>query len=144
MRFVSALVALGAIGFATAAAAGPVSLTPIKFSDQLQTSLQRDLGVREGDVLRDRVEQAVSSALTRRGATVQSGAPVTIDIEVIDADPNKPTFQQLSTRPYPSYMESTSIGGAELRATLRGADGQVLDQVSYRRYNYSFDEFRYE
>ncbi len=144
MRLVSALVALSAIGFATAAAAGPVSLTPIKFSDQLQTSLQRNLGAREGDFLRNRVETAVSSALARHGATVQTGAPVTIDIEVVDADPNRPTFEQLSNPPYPDMMESISIGGAELRATLRGADGQVLDQISYRQYNSSFDEFRFE
>lgn len=144
MRFVSALVALSAIGFATVAAAEPVSLTPITFSSEFQTSLDRDLGVREGDLLRNRVERAVTAALVRRGATVQSSAPIIIDIEIVDANPNRPTFQQLSNPPYPSLMESTSIGGAQLRATLRGADGQVLDTVSYRQYNSSFDEFRFE
>ena len=144
MRFVSALIALGAIGFASAAAAEPVSLTPITFSNAFQTSLQRDLGVREGDMLRERVERAVSAALVRRGASLQSGAPITIDIEIVDANPNRPTFEQLSRPPYPSFMESSSIGGAELHATLRGADGQVLDEISHRQYNYSFDEFRYE
>jgi hypothetical protein len=144
MRLVSALVALGAMGFATAAAAEPVSLTPITFSSDFQTSLERDLGVREGDILRNRIERSVSTALARHGATLQSGAPVTIDIEIIDADPNRPTFHQLSNPPYPSLMESTSIGGAQLRATLRAADGQVLDTVSYRQYNSSFDEFRYQ
>jgi len=144
MRFLSALVALGAIAFASAAVAEPVSLTPVTFSSDFQTSLERNLGVREGDRLRTRVEHAVSAALVRRGATLQSGAPISIDIEIIDADPNRPTFTQLSNPPYPSFMESTSIGGAQLRATLHGADGQVLDVVSHRQYNYSFDEFRYE
>lgn len=142
MRLVSSLIALSAIGFATAAAAEPVSLTPITFSSELQTSLTRDLGAREGDVLRARVERSVSAALARRGATVQANAPVSIDIEIVAADPNRPTFQQLSNPPYPSLLESTSIGGAQLRATLRGADGQILETVNYRQYNSSFDEFR--
>lgn len=144
MRFVFAIVALSAIGFASTSAANPVSLTPIKFSNQFQTSLERDLGVHEGDVLRGQVERAVGAALVRRGATLENGAAVSIDVEILDADPNRPTFQQLSTLPYPSLRESTSIGGAELRATVRGAEGQILDTVSYRRYNSSFDEFRFE
>lgn len=144
MRFVSALVAMSALGFASAAAAEPVSLTPITFSSAFQTSLQRDIGVREGDMLRERVERAVSAALVRRGASLQNAAPITIDVEIVDANPNRPTFHQLSRPPYPSLMESSSIGGAELHATLRGADGQVLDEISHRQYNYSFDEFRYE
>lgn len=144
MRIVSALIALGAIGFASAAAADPVSLTPITFSSEFQTTLERDLGVREGDILRARVERAVTAALVRHGATLEGGAPITIDIELVNADPNRPTFAQLSHPPYPSLMESTSIGGANLRATLRGAGGAVLDEVSYHQYNSSFDEFRFE
>ena len=37
-------------------------------------------------------------------------------------------------------MESISLGGAELHAVLRGADGVVIEEVTHRRYNYSLEE----
>ena len=32
------------------------------------------------------------------------------------------------------------MGGAELRAILRGADGQVISEITHRRYNYSIED----
>ena len=80
------------------------------------------------------------ASLTERGATLSEGAPVTVEISIVDADPNRPTMQQLADTPGLDAFRSISIGGAELHAVLRGADGQVLSEVTHRRYNHSLDD----
>jgi hypothetical protein len=140
MRFTSALFAASALAFAQAAWAGPVTLAPISFSPEFQEQLDEELGAREGDVLRAAVEQAIAQALERRGATLGEAAPVSIEVSIVDADPNRPTMQQLADQPGLDAARSVSIGGAELHAVLRGADGQVLSEVTHRRYNHSLQD----
>jgi hypothetical protein len=134
MRLFPAICGLAALAFAQGAAA--VTLAPISFSPELETELHDDLGVREGDYLRDDVEGAVRSALTRRGVDLASGG-VTIEIVIVDADPNRPTMQQLAERPGLDPIRSISIGGAELRAVLRDASGGVIAEVDHRGYNHT-------
>lgn len=140
MRVVPAIAAIGALAFAQAAWAGPVSLSPIAFSPEFQTALDDELGAREGEILQAAVERAVADALAERGATISASAPVTIDISIIDADPNRPTMEQLRAQPGLDSFRSVSIGGAELRAVLRGSDGTVLSEVTHRRYNHSLSD----
>lgn len=136
MRFRFALLAAAAIAFAPAALAQP-NITPVSFSPEFQTELVEELGTREGEFLSAAVTQAIRDELTRRGAG--AGAPVTIEVSIVDADPNRPTMQQLMDTPGLDFR-SVSIGGAELQAVLRGADGQVLTEVSHRRYNHSLQD----
>lgn len=138
MRLVSALCGLAALAFAESAAA--VTLSPIRFSPEFETELSEHIGVREGDYLRRYAEREVAAALARRGVNAGAGGGA-IEIVIVDAEPNRPTMQQLSARPGLDYMRSFSIGGAELHAVLRGADGAVLTEVNHRRYNQSLDEF---
>ncbi len=139
MRIIPAVAAIAVLAFASTAAA-QVALAPISFSPEFQVSLAEDLGAREGEQLREAVTNSVSRALAHRGATVSSSAPVTIEISILDADPNRPTMNQLAEEPGLDFARSYSIGGAELQAVLRGSDGQVLAEVTHRRYNYSIDE----
>ncbi len=106
--------------------------TPVSFSPEFQTSLEEDLGVREGEVLRTAVTDAISRELARRGV---SSAGLSIDVTIVDAEPNRPTMQQLFDEPSLD-SSSISIGGAELRAVLRSASGQTTE-VTHRRYNHS-------
>jgi len=46
-------------------------------------------------------------------------------------------MQQLTGRPGLDAFRSISVGGAELRAVLRGAGGQVVAEVEHRRYTNS-------
>ena len=62
------------------------------------------------------------------------------DWEVINAEPNRPTMQQLTDQPGLDPIRSISLGGAELRAVLRSSDGVVLEEVEHRRFNYTLDE----
>ena len=141
MRVTFALAsAAAALAFATAASAAPVTLAPVSFSPEFQSQLDDELGAREGVILTNAVNDAVERALIARGATIGAGAPLTVEISIIDADPNRPTMQQVMDTPGLDPAASVSIGGATLHAVLRGADGQVVSEVDHRRYNYSIQD----
>ncbi len=106
--------------------------TPVSFSPEFQTSLEEDYGVREGEYLRTAVSEAIQAELIRRGVSADSAS---IDVTIVDAEPNRPTMQQLFDRPSLDGT-SISIGGAELRATIHLAGGSTLE-VSHSRYNHS-------
>jgi hypothetical protein len=106
--------------------------TPVSFSPEFQTALEEDYGVREGEVLRAAITDAISRELARRGV---SSSDVSVDVTIVDAEPNRPTMQQLVDRPSLGF-ESISIGGAELHAVVRGANGATTE-VTHRRYNHN-------
>lgn len=140
MRLLIPSIALAALAFAQTAAAQTVALAPVSFSAEMQTELEEELGVREAEVLQDAVTRAVSQALTRRGASLAETGALRVEIEILDADPNRPTMEQLADQPGLDSIRSVSVGGAELHAILRAADGRVLEEVSYRRYDYDIGE----
>lgn len=109
--------------------------TPVSFSPEFQSSLEETYGVREGEVLRTAVTDAISRELTRRGVSAESAR---IEVTIVDAEPNRPTMQQMFDRPSLD-MSSISIGGAELRATVRNANG-ASTEVTHRRFNHSLDD----
>lgn len=133
MRFAS-LIAASAFLFAGAASAQSSLLAPIVFAPEFQTQLEEEYGVREGEVLREAVARAVNDAIARRA--VAPGVSIGVEITIVDADPNRPTMQQLRDEPGLDAARSISLGGAELRAVLRGPDGAVLSEVTHRRYNH--------
>jgi hypothetical protein len=137
MRLIPAFAGLAALAFAQSAAA--VTVAPVSFSPEFEAELNEELGVREGDVLREDVESAVAAALARRGIAAGNGGG-TIEVVIVDADPNRPTWQQLNDEPSLDYIRSFSIGGAELRGVIRSADGAVLTEVEHSHYNHSIAE----
>lgn len=139
MRALFVASALAALSFAGAAAAGPVSLAPVAIAPALQTELEEDFGVREGETLQRWTANAVSRELRNAGADVVDNAPVRVEVTILEADPNRPTFKQLGDKLGLDFS-SISIGGAELTATLRSADGRVLQEVAHRRYSSSLDD----
>lgn len=138
MRTIFALTSLAALAFASAASATPLSVERISYSPEFQTALNDDYGPREGVVLQNLVSDAVNGALTRRGANL--GAPLTVEISIVDADPNRPTMYQLRENPDLDAIRSISIGGAELRAVLRSADGAVVGEITHRRYDATLED----
>ncbi|MEQ1617617.1 MAG: hypothetical protein ABL883_04645 [Terricaulis sp.] len=140
MRSTLALASLAAFfAFSFPANAAPVNLSPVSFSPEFQTALDDDLGAREGERLQADLVRAVTRELAARGATIGEGG-VTVELSIIDADPNRPTWQQMTNRPGLDYIRSISLGGADLRAILRGADGQVVSEVTHRRYDYNIED----
>ncbi len=136
----SALAALSMIAVAAPAAADPVRLTPATYSADFQEELEDKYGLREGVYLQERLTNRLTRALTNAGAEISDAAPVTIETIIIDAAPNRPTYKQLGDEVSLSYAGSFSIGGAELNAVLRGADGQALREVSHRFYSASLQD----
>jgi hypothetical protein len=131
MRALIPLAAIIALAFAQSAAAATVTLSPVSFSPEFQETLQEDLGVHEGEYLQREVVREVSEALTHAGAQIGPGGQMTIDVAIIDADPNKPTMQQLGDRPGLDWGQSFSIGGAELHGIIRDASGNVLAEIDH-------------
>ncbi|HVV34535.1 MAG TPA: hypothetical protein VHC73_15005 [Vitreimonas sp.] len=139
MRLTFALAGLSALAFATAAGAEQVSLTPVAYSPEFQTALNRDLGEREGVYLSNDMVRAISDAITRHGATFGENG-LSIEISIISAAPNRPTMHQLLRRPELDAGRTVAVGGAEYHAVIKAADGRTLSEVTHRLYNYSLDD----
>lgn len=138
MRLIPAICGLAALALAQNAAA--VTLAPVSFSPEFEVKLNEELGVREGEYLTGYIEETVQAALARQGVQL-GGNDGAIEIIIVDADPNRPTMQQLRDTPGLDPIRSFSIGGASLRAVVRGANGEVVTEVEHRRYNQTIDEF---
>jgi hypothetical protein len=118
-----------AIALAGAAAAAPVTVGDVSFDAKFQQQLTRTYGEREGAELSTSVKRALERSL----ADVNAPAPLRVDVQILDAKPNRPTFKQLTDKPGLS-MQSIAIGGASLRASLRDASGAEVRSVSYSWY----------
>ncbi len=138
----SALVGALAAGPAATAAASAttVSVAPVAIGATLQKALQDRYGVDEARELQQAVTQSLSRSLKGVGAQPGEAAAIRIEVLIDSATPTHPTRRQMSENPSLDYLGSVSRGGAELRAVLRNADGQVLDHVAYDYYAYTLHE----
>ncbi|WP_296818351.1 hypothetical protein [Brevundimonas sp.] len=112
-------------------AAGPAQAGPAQvevfvgddLADQADEYGQRDL-----DLLTERLDREVETALARSG--LYEDARIRLVIE--DVRPNRPTFEQLRRRPGLS-LESHGIGGADISGEVVTADGQTVP-ITFRWY----------
>ena len=79
--------------------------------------------------LQDRLERKMIEQLTKNGIEVSDNASTVLNLVITDADPNRPTFKQLSKSPSQSY-KSFGLGGAEFTGTMTSGD-QEVGTVSY-------------
>jgi hypothetical protein len=112
---------------AGAAAAAPASVS-VTVGPELQAKAASTLGVREINDLANDLRTTVAKQLARSGA--YDGAR--IELELTDAQPNRPTFKQLGDRPGLSY-ESFGLGGARIEGSAIAPDGHVT-RLSYTYY----------
>ncbi|MDX2237503.1 MAG: hypothetical protein NW203_08055 [Hyphomonadaceae bacterium] len=122
------------VAFAAPAAAETVSIRPASYAPDYMEELEETYGLRESDAINAMVTSALRTALENVDATVADTGALTIETTVIDAKPNKPTFQQLIDEPGLDYARSFGVGGATLHGVLRGPDGAVLQEIDYRWY----------
>jgi hypothetical protein len=120
------LVALATPAFAD----DSVAIAPISFGDEIMEKVD-DLGQRELDRLagylqRD-LEQELAGHLGNGGMTLQ--------VTILDADPNRPTSRQAFSNGL--HSSSYSIGGADVAAELFDADGQLIESFSYSWQNHN-------
>ena len=125
MRFL--LPAALALAFsATAAIAQPAVIVTV--GPELHAKAEKTYGVREVDRLAADLQATVERRLARAGAL--EGARV--ELVLVDAKPNRPTFKQLGDTPGLS-MQSLGIGGARIEGRVVSADGSVRP-IAYRWY----------
>ena len=110
-----------------AAAAAPAAVN-VTIGPELQAKAASTLGVREVNDLANDLRTTVEKRLARSGA--YDGAR--IELELTDAQPNRPTFKQLGDRPGLSY-ESFGLGGARIEGSAIAPDGHVTP-LSYKYY----------
>ena len=140
MRLAFITASLAALAFAQTAAAGPVAIAPVSFAPSFQATVDNDIGSSQADVLRTRVSNAISDALARRGVIASADAPVTIEVDIVNAVPNRVTMQRLRTNYMLDPGRTVQLGGAELHAVLRGAGGTTLSEVVYSHYDHDFTD----
>ena len=123
------LAAAGAIlmASATTALAAPASVT-VDIGPQLQAKAEKVLGVREVDDLAAQLRKTVERKLANSPA--YDGAR--IELVLVDAQPNRPTFKQLGDRPGLSF-ESFGLGGAKIGGRAIAANGAVTP-IAYKYY----------
>lgn len=124
---ITALVAAALFSSATAAVAAPASVT-VSVGPELQQKAVDTYGVRDIDHLAAELRKDVERELTRSGA--YDGAR--IELVLVDAKPNRPTFKQLLDVPGLSY-ESFGIGGARIEGRAVAPDG-VVTPLKYSYY----------
>ncbi len=115
--------AIGALAILPTAAATEVAVT---YSDDFAEELTDNYGEREGERLTEEIIEDLDRAFNRAGVS-----PARVDVEIVDAKPNRPTFEQLSQRPGLDALRSISIGGMELVGTAYDADGNVIATQEY-------------
>jgi len=119
MRSLPFIAAAALLGAALPALAAPASVT-VSVGPRLQEKARTDLGVREVDRLADDLRTEVQRQTSRTG--VLDGAR--IELTLVDAMPNRPTFEQMARRPGLS-MSSFGIGGARIEGRAVAPDGTV-------------------
>ena len=116
------------------AAASALALAPfanavevnVSFSEDFSEKLAEDYGEREGEYLTREITEDIQEAF--EDAEIK---PARVDVTILDAKPNRPTFEQLTDEPSLSATRSRSIGGMDLSAVAFDADGNELGTEAY-------------
>lgn len=126
MRTIAIAVAALFVG-ATGALAAPPQVS-VTIGADLQKKAVEKYGVKEVDKLAASLRKDVERELAKTDA--YDGARV--ELTLVDAVPNRPTFEQMG-RQIGLSMQSFGVGGAEIEGQVTTADGAIRP-VSYKWY----------
>ncbi len=98
-------------------------------------------GNRDLDRLAERLERKLESRLEKYGVATDPNAATKVRLVITDADPNRPTFNQLGKEPGLSY-ESFAIGGAEFEGSIFNGDTE-LGTLRYAWYETDIRDAKY-
>jgi len=118
----SILVALAASLLAAPALANDVY--SFQTSEDFQDKLEETYGERELSTLTEKIQKDISRELGKVGV-----APARIDVTILDAKPNRPTFEQIGRNGL--SFQSFGIGGMDLKAVAYGANDEVIGELEY-------------
>ncbi|MAN45729.1 MAG: hypothetical protein CMF04_05910 [Hyphomonas sp.] len=117
---------------ALALLAAPVALAGeinVSYDPEFAEKLQDEYGAREGEYLTHEIQEDLTRQLSKAKLDIPR-----IDVTILDAKPNKPTFKQLGDTPGLDYSASKSIGGMKLSAVAYDADGNPTGDLTYKWY----------
>lgn len=119
-RILTSLAALSLL----AAPAFAEDIYSFQTSEDFQEKLEDDYGERELKFLTKEIRKDLDRELAKVGVS-----PTRIDVTILDARPNRPTFEQLGANGL--SFRSFSTGGMDLKVTAFGADGETLGELEY-------------
>jgi hypothetical protein len=108
------------VGSALAEPMPTVASVEVKLSPELQKKAAEEYGVRDVERLATELRKDVEREMHRTG--VLAGGR--LELTLVDARPNRPTFKQLGDKPGLS-MESFGVGGAKIEGRAISVDGDV-------------------
>ncbi len=117
------------------ASAGEIA---VAFAPDVTVEWSETYGEREVSRLSEAVHKDFEHALDKAGIT-----PARIEITILDAKPNRPTFAQLANQPGLDGMRSFSIGGMAMTAVAYDDAGTVLLDRSYDWYERDIRQAQY-
>ncbi len=106
-------------------------------SEDFQEKLEDDYGERELDYLTDEIREDLTRELGKAEVS-----PARIDVTILDAKPNRPTFEQLGAGGL--SFESFSIGGMDLKAVAYNASGEVMGELEYDWFENDIRDARFQ
>ena len=127
MRIIALAAAAALLVPGAAAFAAPASVS-VTVGPELQKKALKKYGVKDVNRLAESLRSDVERELTKTGA--YDGARV--ELVLVDATPNRPTFKQMSDMPGLSY-QSFGLGGARIKGQAIAADGAVTP-IAYSWY----------
>jgi hypothetical protein len=129
MRLVNFVPIFAACISAMTALPASADVVEARIGEKFQKKLEKDYGLREADVLKASLVKRVERELGKAGS---AAARVVLTIE--DAQPNRPTFAQVSNKPGLDPIRSISIGGAKVSGVAYDAAGAEIAACSYDWY----------
>ena len=118
-----AFLSIAALLVAPVAAATDINVT---YSEDFQEALEEEYGLKEGELLSDKIKSDLEVQFNKRDL-----APARVDITIVDAQPNRPTFKQLTDRQGLDFSRSISLGDMDLQAEAFNAEGESLGSLDY-------------
>ncbi len=124
-----ATIAISAIAGLLMASPALALTVEAKVSTTFQKKLEDDIGVRESAVLTGMLSKKVERAFAAKGVKADR---VVVTIE--DARPNRPTMEQVSSKPGLDPIRSISLGGARITGIAYDASGREIGTFDYNWY----------
>jgi len=128
MRAFTLSLGLVTLPLSLANAAEPGSLTPVAsvtvtIDPAFAKDKGKDYGLKDLQALADTLKTSVEARLSAKSRLNLGAADAaTVNLVLVDAKPNRPTFKQMADRPGLS-MQSFGIGGAEVKGEQVMPDG---------------------
>lgn len=99
-------------------------------------------GDKELKKLISKLEVNIKNEFSKYDIKISDDAETVLNVTLLDAKPNRPTFSQLAKEPNLSH-QSFATGGAEIQARLLSPDGRIIGNLNYKNYESDIKNSRY-